>query len=141
MDPQLIATQFSVLRDGQIQNLIRVEGDLQFKIFLPSLAELRGEGFQRFLCCLHEIDEFRLQPFKSESTEITSLDQINRLDLRIDHAELVEGGWVRVFCTTQGSMTGARLRLKADRMSVWDEAFDPVSIPELAILRGKAAGR
>jgi hypothetical protein len=146
MNPQDIANLFSALRDGEIRDLERVDhsegsGDLQFKVHLPKLAELCGAGFQHFLCSLGGVQDFVLQPFRNDSTEMREVKQIGKLQLRIERAEVGEGEWVRVYCGHRGTITGARLSLKAQRLSVWDEKFDPLSVGELAMLRGRVVGK
>lgn len=141
MAPQEISNLFYALRDGEIRDLVRENGNLQFRVALPKLADQRGEGFQYFLCTLSGVRELTLQPFRNESTEIKDLSQINKLQLRIERAETGDGEWIRVFCGHKGSLTGARLSLKAEAMAVWDEAFDPLTVVELAMLRGSAAGK
>lgn len=141
MDPQEIANLFSGLRDGELAGLRLEEGDLQFQVLLPKLAAMRGEGFLRFLCRVGKAQGISLQPFRNESVEIRDLNQVNRLQLRIERAEVTEGGWVRVYCAHRGSQSGARLSLRGEEMQVWDEAFDPVTSADLGILRGKAAGK
>ena len=141
MEPQSIANLFSALRDGELRELHMEEGTLQFQVLLPKLAALRGEGFQQFLCNLSEVKAFVLQPFRNDSTEIKDLKQIHKLQLRIERAEVGEGGWIKVACAHKGSLSGALLRIKAERFTVWDEAFDALTAADLAILRGKAAGK
>lgn len=141
MDLQDIANLFSALRDGEIRDLELTDGNLQFQVYLPKLASERGEGFELFLCSLRGLKGFSLQPFRNESTEIRDLKQINKLQLCIERAVLGDGPWVRVLCSHRGTPTGARLRIQADQLAVWDEAFDPVTAGELAMLRGKMAGK
>lgn len=141
MEQQAISNLFFALRDGEIRELNRIDGDLQFQVFLPKLADLQMEGSHSFLCCLGQVRAFSLQPFRNEGTEITDLKQINKLQLQIERAELREGGWVHVLCGIRGNTTGARLSIKASQMTVWDEAFDPVTVSQLGLLRGKAAGK
>jgi hypothetical protein len=141
MNAQDIANLFSALRDGEIQDLEREEDGLQFRVHLPKLAELCGEGFQHFLCSMGGVTEFVLQPFRNDSTEMRDVRQVGKLQLKIERAEVGEGDWVRVFCGHKGTLTGARLSLKAQRFSVWDEKFDPLSVGELAMLRGRVVGK
>lgn len=140
MEPQEIANLFSALRDGELTDLQWLDGNLQFQVMLPKLAALRGTGFQRFLCMMGHAQGLSLQPFRNESMEIRDLGQINRLQLRIERAEVAEGGWIRVFCAHKGSQSGARLSLRGTALQVWDEAYDPVTAADLGILRGRAAG-
>lgn len=141
MEAQAIANLFSALRDGEIWEMRLEDQNLQFRVHLPLLAGLRGEGFQDFLCTFRGIKAFTFQPFRNESTEIKDLKQINKLQIQIARAEVGEGNWIRVICSHAGSQAGARLSLLGEEMSVWDEAFDPVSAAELSILRGKSLSR
>ena len=141
MEPQAIANLFSALRDGEIREMRLEDQNLQFRVFLPRLANFRGEGFQDFLCTFRGIKALTFQPFRNESTEIKDLQQINKLQIEIVRAEVKEGGWIRVICSHKGSQSGARLSIQGEALSVWDEAFDPVSAAELSILRGKMLER
>jgi len=136
MEPVSIASFFSLLREGEIKDLELQDGNLQFRVYLPKLAALRGEGFTHFLCSLGEVSGLSLQPFRNESTEIKDLKQIGLLQLRIERAE-ASGLQVKVFCAHRAGASGARLSFKAARFSVWDEAFDAVTVAELAMLRGR----
>lgn len=118
-----------------------VEGNLQFKVRLPKLADLRVEGSQHFLCTLSGVQGLSLQPFRNESTEIKDLKQIGRLKLRIEKGEIGPGGLVKVYCGHLAGGGDARLSFFAARLAVWDTAFDAVSTADLMLLRGRAAGK
>jgi hypothetical protein len=137
MDPLDIASLFHALKEGEVRDLELQDGNLQFRVFLPRLAAHRGEGYTHFLCSLAAIGDLSLQPFRNESTEIKDLKQIGQLQLRIEGAEVTAGGQVKVFCAHRAGGSGARLTFKAAKFTVWDESFDALSAPELAILRGK----
>ncbi|MBL0018091.1 MAG: hypothetical protein IPP17_17055 [Bacteroidetes bacterium] len=141
MEIQAIANLFSALRDGEIQDLRMEDQNLQFRVHLPQLAALRGEGFQYFLCAFQGLKALSFQPFRNDSTEIKDLNQINKLQIQIVRAEVGEGNWIRVMCSHKGSQSGARLSLQGASMSVWDETFDAVSAADLSILRGKSLSK
>lgn len=141
MDPISIASLFSALREGEMRELVMAQNDLQFKVYLPKLAEQRGEGFTHFLCVLGNLTELSLQPFRNESTEIKDLKQIDKLNLKIEIAEVGAGRQVKVFCGHRAGGTGARLSIRADRFTVLDEAFDSLTAADLAILRGRMVGK
>ncbi len=141
MEPLSIASLFSALRDGEIQDMRWTDKDVQFRVYLPKLAALRGEEFGHFLCALGDVAELSLQPFRNESTEIKDLKQISKLHLKIEIAEVGTGQQVKVYCAHKASGTGARLSIRAQRFTVWDEAFDTLTAADLAILRGRVAGK
>ena len=95
MEIQAIANLFSALRDGEIQDLRMEDQNLQFRVHLPQLAALRGEGFQYFLCAFQGLKALSFQPFRNESTEIKDLNQINKLQIQIVRAEVGEGNCIR----------------------------------------------
>ena len=66
MEIQAIANLFSALRDGEIQDLRMEDQNLQFRVHLPQLAALRGEGFQYFLCAFQGLKALSFQPFRNE---------------------------------------------------------------------------
>jgi hypothetical protein len=141
MEQQEIANLFSALRDGEIIDLVRTaEGDVQFRVQLPKLAAQRGEGFGQFICVLSEVKELSLQPFRNDSTELKDFKQINKLQLRIERGEAVGETQVKVWCAHRAG-GDARLYIRAARFMVMDEAFDTLTPAELAILRGRAAGK
>ncbi|MEY3444413.1 MAG: hypothetical protein RLZZ519_2694, partial [Bacteroidota bacterium] len=96
MEAQAIANLFSALRDGEIRDLQMEDQNLQFRVLLPQLAELRAEGFQFFLCTIRGIKNLTFQPFRNESTEIKDFKQINKLQIQIVRAEVGDGNWIRV---------------------------------------------
>ena len=140
MEPISIASLFSALRDGEMTDLVQQGSDLQFKVVLPKLAGLRIEGSHHFLCALADVRELSLQPFRNESTEIKDLKQIGKLQLRIERGEATSGQQIKVFCSHRAGGE-ARLSFKAALFSVWDERFDVVTVADLGILRGQAAGK
>lgn len=141
MQAQDIANLFSALRDGELQAIERKGGDIQFRVYLPDLAGIRGEGYSHFLCLLGDVVQFSLQPFRNDSTMITDLQQMNKLQLKVERAEVGEGIGLRVLCAHKAGLSGARLHVQAGRMVVWDESFDQLGAAELAMLRGKLAGK
>jgi hypothetical protein len=138
MEMHTIASLFTALRDGELQDMVLEAGNLQFQVTLPRLAALRGEGFRHFLCSLQDVRQFSFQPFRNESMEIKDLKQLNKLQIKIERAEVGEGPVVKVWCAHKGGAEG-RLTVRAEKFSIWDEAFDAVSAGELAMLR--ASGR
>jgi hypothetical protein len=138
MDPQEIAELFAALHGGEVRDLTLQDGHLQFRVYLPRLAALRGEGFDHFLCVLADAGMVSLQPFRNDSTELRDLKQIEKLQLRIESAEAGVGDQVKVFCAHRAGGSGARLSLRGSRFSVYDEAFDALSVAELGALRAQA---
>ena len=112
------------------------EGEnLQMRIILPDLARKRNPDFTFFYAALSNCREFSLQPFRNESTVITDLSQIARLELSIHSAKVMEGGKVKVFCGHKGADSGARLTIRTGSFAVWDESFDALSAAELILMR------
>ncbi|MEM0995796.1 MAG: hypothetical protein AAGN35_01895 [Bacteroidota bacterium] len=130
---------FRGLRGGRLRNLTQEADIIRFQVLLPQVASVRNPDFTFFYCTLKGCSRFSLQPFRNTDTRVEELSTIERLDMVIHSAKVSPGPVVSVLCGHKGVEDGARLTIRSEHVQVWDEAFDPVTAPELERIQNQGS--